>query len=95
MRRWHTRVSPPALRRSAGTVDNVALLPASLLPHKSTYQAIANRCPRGTVLIILPNTDTPERRLLQHAADHWLARGRTVTTITEHTVLAWERRGDR
>ena len=75
MRRWRTRVSPSALRRFAGTVDTVALLPANLLSHKSTYQAIANRYPRGTVLIILPSADTPERRRLQNAADHWMASG--------------------
>ena len=40
---------PPApLRRPGVTLDNIALVPASLLPFKPTYQAIANELPRGT-----------------------------------------------
>ncbi len=43
-------VRPPmAVRRAR--LDNIALVPASLLPCKGKYQAIANHLPKGGVLI--------------------------------------------
>jgi len=45
---------PRSLRRSAVPLDNVALVPASLLPFKSVWQAIANHLPHGDMLIVLP-----------------------------------------
>ena len=95
MRRWRTLVPPlKAVRRPGVRLDTVALVPASLLPCRATYQAIANRLPPGAVLIVLPTADTPEKRLLQTAADRFRAKGRHVTTITE-TAVTEGRREDR
>jgi hypothetical protein len=41
--------APKAVRRAR--LDNVALVPASLLPRKGKYQRIANNLPKGGVLI--------------------------------------------
>ena len=85
---------PRALRRPEVHLDNIVIVPAHLLPCKTAYQAIANQLPRGAVLIVLPTADTPEKRLLQTAADRFKAKGRHVTTITEASVTK-ERREDR
>ncbi len=85
---------PRALRRPGVQLDNVAMVPAHLLPCKATYQAIANRLPRGAVLLVLPTADTPEKRLLQTAAQRFQAKGRHVATITEAAVTK-EGREDR
>lgn len=42
---------PRALRRARP--DNLALVPANLLPFKGQYQAIANDLPTGTTLIVV------------------------------------------
>ena len=42
---------PPAPLKRA-KLDNIALVPASLLPLKETYQPIANKLPAGSVLCI-------------------------------------------
>ncbi len=94
VRRWRSHQPPHALRRRGVQLDNIALVPASLLPCKATYQAIANALPRGAVLLVLPTADTPEKRLLQTAAQRFKAKGRHVTTITEASVTE-ERREDR
>ena len=60
---------------------------------KAAYQTIANQLPQGAVLIVLPTADTPEKRLLQTAAQRFQAKGRHVTTITEASVTE-ERRED-
>ena len=90
-RRWCR--PPRALRRPGVHLDNVAIVPAHLLPCKATYQTIANQLPQGAVLLILPTADTPEKRILQTAADRFQAKGRHVTTITETSVTE-ERRED-
>ena len=64
------------------TLDNIALVPANLLPHKAQYQAIANRLPKGEVLIVLPDSDSNETRTLETAARLMRAKGRRVTTMT-------------
>ncbi len=80
-----------ALRRPGVQLDTVAIVPAHLLPCKTAYQAIANTLPRGAMLIVLPTADTPEKRLLQTAAQRFKAKGRHVTTIPEAAVTEGRR----
>jgi hypothetical protein len=49
------------LRRPQVKLDNLTLVPASLLPRKADYEAIANDLPRGEVLLVLPPAGSPER----------------------------------
>src|SRR5215217_6175958 len=74
-------------RRSA-RVENLALVPASLLSYKTTYQRLANQLPAGAVLVVLPTEDTPERRGLQEAAARLRAKGHAIATLTVEEVLA-------
>ncbi len=78
---------PPAVFRRPGvTLDNIALVPASLLPFKSRYQSIAKRLPRGSVLLILPRRRPAQRRLLRELAGGFAARGHQVATRTSEEV---------
>jgi hypothetical protein len=43
-----------SFRWSTGHLDNVILVPASLLPYKEHWQHVANALPRGDILIVLP-----------------------------------------
>jgi hypothetical protein len=47
---------------SSRRLDNLALVPASLLPHRTTYQRLANQLPAGAVLVVLPTEPSPERQ---------------------------------
>jgi hypothetical protein len=69
-----------ALRRAR--LDNLALVPASLLPFKSEWQAVANGLPKGGVLIILPETSRPSRKTTETVAALITANGHRVTTIS-------------
>ena len=62
------------------TLDNVALVPASLLPYKAQWQQLANELPRGSVLIITPLTG-PQETTLQKISTHLQAHGRRVKTL--------------
>ena len=77
---------PVSLRRPGLNLDNIALVPASLLPFKSQYQALANQLPRGTVLLVLPRRRSTQRRLLVQLAGRFVARGRQVATRTAEEV---------
>lgn len=83
MRRWQTLLPPPKpLRRRQVTLDNIALVPGNLLPELARYQALANRLPRGEVLVVLPAQAGPSRHTFETAAQQFRSRGRRVTTIT-------------
>jgi hypothetical protein len=72
---------PPALRRPGVRLDNLAIVPASLLPHQAAYQRYANRLPRGQVLIIVPRASPSSRRALAKVAASLEASGRRVRTL--------------
>ena len=68
-------------RRTSAQVENLALVPASLLPHKATYQRLANQLPAGAVLVVLPRADGPETAALREAARRLRTKGHAVTTL--------------
>ena len=86
MRHLAWRRGPRALRRPQVQLDNLTLVPASLLPRKADYEAIANDLPRGEVLLILPPVDSPERTTMQRVAQLFRAKGRHVTILTEERL---------
>ncbi len=79
------RRAPQALRRPQVQLDNIALVPASLLPRKAEYQALANQLPQGEILLVLP-ADTRERAAVQRVAQLFRAKGRHVTVLTEERL---------
>ena len=72
---------PRALRCRGVQLDNLALVPASLLPFKAKWQAIANSLPEGDVLIILPASGTPSRKTLEKATSLLQSKGHRVTAL--------------
>ncbi|MGE0545000.1 MAG: hypothetical protein AB7R89_33000 [Dehalococcoidia bacterium] len=82
------RRGPWALRRPQLQLDNLTLVPASLLPRKADYEAIADRLPRGEVLLVLPPADSPERTTMQRVAQLFRAKGRHVTVLTEERLVS-------
>jgi hypothetical protein len=78
---------PAALQRRGVTLDNIALVPASLLPFKARYQDLANRLPRGSVLLVLPRRRLAQRKLIAELAGRFAARGHQVATRTTEEVV--------
>jgi hypothetical protein len=62
-------------------LDNVALVPGSLLPFKSEYQEIANGLPKGGILIVLPQEQGSPRVFKQTAAQ-LKNKGKRIATIS-------------
>lgn len=77
---------PRTLRRRGVQLDNVALVPASLLPFRREWQAIANHLPTGSVLLC-PRTDNRrQRQLLERIATSLRRLGHRVVTIPAEQV---------
>lgn len=76
---YHFARPSPILRRAK--LDNLALLPANLLPFKEQWQQIANGLPKDGILIILPETNRPLRKTTETVATLLEAGGRRVTTL--------------
>jgi hypothetical protein len=82
MRPYRFTKPPQAIRHAQ--LDNLALVPANLLPYKDQYQHLANTLPTGNILIILPETDQPLRKTIETVANHLKANGHRVTTLSAH-----------
>jgi hypothetical protein len=72
--------APRTIRRPGVALDNVAVVPASLLPFKQQWQAVANGMPKGSVLLC-STTNRRQRRILQQVSTHRQAKGHRVRTL--------------
>jgi len=76
---------PPRSLRKA-KLDNIAIVPASLLPFKEQYQQLANDLPDGDLLICVPRCGKAQRDILERAAAALRAKGWRVTTVSSEKV---------
>ena len=76
---------PRALRRARP--DNLALVPASLLPFKAIYQQLANDLPTGTTLIVVDEALSKPGQTLGNVATQIKAKGHQVRVVSAHRVL--------
>src|SRR5947209_12586379 len=74
---------PQALKKAR--LDNIALVPASLLFQKDTYQPIANTLPTGSVLCV-PQTQR-QKTILTHVAMYFKDRGHNVITLPIERIV--------
>src|SRR2546421_13006245 len=74
-----SQFSEPPARLKKARLDNIALVPASLLPLKGTYQPIANILPYGSVLCV-PQTQS-QQKILAKVASFLRLKGHQVITL--------------
>ncbi len=70
---------PPAKLKKA-RLDNIALVPASLLPLKETYIDVANSYPTGSVLVV-PGT-LIQQKIMAKVTSFFRDHGRSVITMS-------------
>src|SRR5690242_20158363 len=69
---------PQALRKAR--LDNIALVPASILPLKGTYQPLANTLPKGSILLV-QSQSLRQKRILESVASFLRTHSRQVITL--------------
>ncbi len=72
---------PKALGRPDVQLDNFSLVSASMLADMSAYQALTDRQPKGTAVLVLPSPNSPLRGVYAAVARVMEANGRRVTMI--------------
>ena len=72
-------LSEPPEQLKKARLDNIALVPASLLSLKGTYQPIANTLPKGSVLCV-PQTQR-QQKILAKVASFLRDKGHQVITL--------------
>jgi hypothetical protein len=73
------RRPPAAIRRAK--LDNLALVPGSMLPYMEQCQETANRLSKGAVLIVLPEENEVQKRTMLLVAKLLSTEGRQVAVI--------------
>ncbi len=77
---YHFGKPPRALRKAK--LDNIALVPASLLSQKGKYQTIANNLPgKGVLLCDTNKKEERISRILERVAEFFRQRGHFVRTL--------------
>ena len=71
--------SEPPARLKKARLDNITLVPASLLPLKVTYQRVANSYPTGSVLCV-PGT-IKQKKIIATITQFFRDHGRSVITM--------------
>ncbi len=72
---------PRAIRKAK--LDNLALIPGSLLAFKEEWQDLANKLPEGSILIILPSSNGSARQTLEKVSRSMKAKGQRVATLSQ------------
>jgi hypothetical protein len=86
MKRFRFTRPPRELSRQRVKLDNVALIPASLLPYKEHWQQVANDLPFGSVLIVTPVSGRPNSSTFAKVMTYLRTRGRQVRIISAASV---------
>ena len=76
---YHVTRPPRRLRKAR--LDNLALVPASLLPFKEQWQEVANSKPGEHVLIVLPTLEQRSRKVVEQVASQLRQKGHAVTML--------------
>jgi hypothetical protein len=61
----HYRLTRPPKALLKARLDNIAIVPASMLPLKTTWQKAANKLPRKGVLLCHSQKNTRQKKLLE------------------------------
>jgi len=76
---YHIQIGKPPRAIRKAKLDNIALVPASLLPFKADYQDRANKLPTGSVLCV-PGTPR-QQKIIASVKEFFRTHGHTVYTL--------------
>jgi hypothetical protein len=80
----HTR-PPRALLRAR--LDNIAIVPASMLERRESLQEQVNKLPRGRVFLCHSKENTKQRRVLERVKEVFRRFGYAVTLLPMEQVI--------
>ncbi len=80
-RSYRYRLTNPPKVLLKARLDNIAIVPASMLGLKALWQTTANTLPKGGVLLCHSQQNTRQRRLLERVGETFRQQGHTVMNL--------------
>ena len=75
---------PKALLKAK--LDNIAIVPASMLPFQKTLQKLINTLPQGAVFLCHAEENTRQRKLLERVEETFRQQGHAVMNLSIEQV---------
>jgi hypothetical protein len=83
-RYYHFTKPPQALLKAR--LDNIAIVPASMLPLPKTLQEKVNTLPKGAVFLCYAQENTRQRKLLERVEKTFRQQGHAVMNLSMEQV---------
>src|SRR5437660_1050925 len=80
------RISDPPARLRKARLDNLTLVPGSMLPYIDRCQQMANDLPANAVLIVVPTNNAPQKHRLLAVAKLLSQEGHQVRVVSEREL---------
>jgi hypothetical protein len=87
-RGYRYRLTNPPKAILNARMDNIAIVPASLLGVKALWQTAANTLPKGGVLLCHSQQNTRQRRLLERVGETFRQHGHAVMNLPVEQVAS-------
>jgi 23S rRNA U2552 (ribose-2'-O)-methylase RlmE/FtsJ len=85
-RGYRYRLTNPPKALLKARMDNIAIVPASLLGLKALWQTAANTLPQGGVLLCHSLQNTRQRKLLERVGETFRQHGHVVRSLSLREV---------
>jgi len=81
---YHFTKPPEAILKAR--LDNIAIVPASMLPFTKTMQHVLNNLPKGAVFLCHAEENTRQRKLLERVEETFRQQGYLVRSMSMREV---------
>jgi hypothetical protein len=81
-RGYRYRLTNPPKALLKARLDNIAIVPASLLGLKALWQTAANTLPQGGVLLCHSQQNTRQKKILERVEETFREHGHTVKSMS-------------
>jgi hypothetical protein len=81
---YHFAPPPQALLKAR--LDNIAIVPASMLPFTKTIQQVLDNLPQGAVFLCHMEENTRQRKLLERVEETFRRQGHAVMNLSVEQV---------
>ena len=84
----HYRFAKPPKALLRAKLDNIAIVPASMLPFTKTIQEMLNSLPKGAVFLCHAEENTRQRKLLERVEETFRQQGHVVRSMSMEEVCS-------
>ena len=85
---YYRFTKPPKVLLKA-RLDNIAIVPASMLPFTQTIQEVLSNLPEGAVFLCHAEENTRQRKLLERVEEAFREQGHTVRSMSMREVYTY------